>query len=102
MYDISTRAGRRLTPKLSCKRPTCQAAHQYAGLSTVQPLSGNPSDVSALVSCSVTVDGGRVNYPVRTEVSRQHRTVRGSLSRAATTARTTYARRSQIQTREAR
>ena len=46
----------RLTPKLSCKRSTSQAAHQYAGLSSVQPPNRNPSDVFALVSCSDSLD----------------------------------------------
>src|SRR5215213_3367887 len=44
-----------LTPKLSCKRSSRQAAHQYVRLSSVHPLSRNASDVLALVSCSVSL-----------------------------------------------
>jgi hypothetical protein len=35
-----------LTPKLSCKRSAHQAAHQYAGLSALQPLNRNASAAS--------------------------------------------------------
>jgi len=44
-----------LTPKLSCKRSTRHAAHQSAGLNSVQPLNRMRPQLLALVGCSPTL-----------------------------------------------
>ena len=49
----------RLTPELCCKRSTCHAAQQYAGLNVLQPPNHNSSPPTALVYAHST--GGQTN-----------------------------------------
>jgi len=61
--------GSGLTPKLSCKRSTCQAAHQFTRLSALQPINRNASFDLALGNCSDTLAGAAVPRPMRRNLS---------------------------------